>query len=138
MKKQTKFIIFIIGLILIVAGIGFLFSPKVNRPSDYKFDKPNELDDFAKCLTDSGAKFYGTFWCSHCANQKKMFSKAFKYISYVECSTPDGNDQLPICKEKNIEGYPTWIFGNGEVVPGELSLDELSSKTSCPLPVSNK
>jgi hypothetical protein len=24
------------------------------------------LDDFAKCIKDSGAMFYGAFWCPHC------------------------------------------------------------------------
>ena len=35
--------------------------------------KPGELDQFALCLGDKGAVFYGAFWCPHCQNQKKMF-----------------------------------------------------------------
>jgi hypothetical protein len=127
MEKQTKFIIVIVVLILIVSGIGVCFG--------FSTQKPGKLDDFSKCLTNSGAQLYGTFWCSHCANQKKIFGSSFKYVSYVECSTPDGNDQLPICKENNIEGYPSWIFGDGSISIGEMSLAELSKKTQCPLPI---
>jgi len=32
-----------------------------------------DYSEFAKCLTQKGAKMYGTFWCPHCQNQKKEF-----------------------------------------------------------------
>lgn len=34
-------------------------------------------DDFAKCLTEKGAKMYGTSWCGHCKNQKALFGDSF-------------------------------------------------------------
>jgi len=34
----------------------------------------NSLDNFAQCLTDSGAKMYGTEGCGYC-NNKKNFSE---------------------------------------------------------------
>lgn len=129
MKKQTKFIIFIIALILIVFALGLSLNLNTQKPGKY--------DDFAKCITDSGAKFYGTFWCSHCNNQKKMFGKSAKNLPYVECSTSDGNGQLDVCKEANIEGYPTWVFADGSRMMGELSFEVLSEKTQCSLPVIN-
>lgn len=96
--------------------------------------KPSKLDQFAKCLGEKGAKFYGAFWCSHCQNQKKLFGTAQKFLPYIECSTPDGGNQLEVCKAKNISTYPTWFFANESSKSGELSLEELSSKTSCLLP----
>jgi thiol-disulfide isomerase/thioredoxin len=38
------------------------------------YTSPGKYDEFAKCLTDNGAKFYGAFWCPHCQAQKKMSS----------------------------------------------------------------
>ena len=72
--------IFWIGILfLIVAGVGVSF-----------FAKPvsGQLDDFAQCLTDKEAVFYGAFWCPHCQAQKRMFGNSVKLLPYVECSTP--------------------------------------------------
>lgn len=96
---------------------------------------PGKYDEFAMCLKDKGAVFYGAFWCPHCQNQKKMFGKSAKLLPYVECSTPDGNGQTQICIDKNISGYPTWEFADGSQLNGEVSLEQLASKTSCALPV---
>ncbi len=96
------------------------------------------LSDFAKCIANSGAKFYGAFWCPHCQNEKSLFQTYFesaeKDLPYVECSTADSKGQLEICSKEKIQAYPTWKFKNGSVSEGELSLAELSEKTACPLP----
>lgn len=92
------------------------------------------LENLAKCLTEKGVKFYGASWCGHCKNQKEMFGQAAEFLPYIECSTPDGNDQTAVCKENNITGYPTWVFADGTKESGELSLQKLSEKTGCPLP----
>ncbi|MEK7503413.1 MAG: thioredoxin domain-containing protein [Patescibacteria group bacterium] len=96
--------------------------------------QPGELDQFAECLGKNGAVFYGTFWCSHCQNQKALFGKSAKRLPYVECSTPDGQRQSAFCKDKNIESYPTWEFNDGSRLSGEISLTQLAEKTGCPLP----
>lgn len=95
--------------------------------------KPGELDQFAQCLKDKGAIFYGAFWCPHCQNQKKMFGRSQKLLPYVECSTADGRGQLPSCSEKKIEGYPTWEFTDGTRLSGEIPLRTLAEKTGCEL-----
>lgn len=92
------------------------------------------LASLAQCLTEKGAKFYGAFWCSHCKNQKEMFGESAALLPYVECSTPDGNGQLDICKNNQIESYPTWEFSDGSRESGEVSLEKLSEKTGCQLP----
>ena len=95
---------------------------------------PGKLDGFAQCLKDKGAIFYGAFWCQHCQNQKALFGNSKKLLPYVECSTPDAKSMLPVCKDKGIESYPTWIFADGSKLTGEIKLDTLSEKTACPLP----
>lgn len=111
--------------LLIAVGIGV--SVNYNR-------KPGRYDSFAQCLTEKGAVFYGAFWCPHCQNQKAAFGKSARYLSYVECSTPDGRDQLALCAEKGIEGYPTWEFSDGSRESGEVTFARLAEKTGCPLP----
>ena len=117
----------IIGII-VIAGFVWLYT------NDSGTAVPGKLDSFAKCLKDKGAIFYGAFWCPHCQKQKVMFGNSSTYLSYVECSTPDAKGQLPVCNEKKIENYPTWIFADGSKLTGEVPLATLAEKTSCTLP----
>ncbi len=92
------------------------------------------LDEFAKCTKASGMSVYGTQWCPHCANVKKSFGSSFKYVDYVECD-PNGPDaQAARCKRDGIEGYPSFRFGDGLKVAGELNLELIADKTGCELP----
>lgn len=123
MKKQ---IILVIVALVVVLGIAVFFSQKKSAPGQY--------DAFATCLKDSGAKFYGAFWCPHCREQKAMFGSSVKLLPYIECSTPDGQSQTPACTEKGIKSYPTWIFADGTIGNGTLPLMDLASSTGCALP----
>ena len=96
---------------------------------------PSKYDEFAQCLKGRGAVFYGAFWCPHCKTQKELFGSSAKLLPYVECSTFDGQNQLQICKDKKIEGYPTWEFSDETRLSGEISLEKLAEKTSCLLPL---
>jgi rubredoxin len=91
------------------------------------------LEVFAHCLTGRGVTMYGAWWCPHCQNQKKQFGSAFSFIRYVECSSPGKQDALPVCQAAKINGYPTWIFGDGSRIEGEASFETLAQRTSCPL-----
>ena len=122
---KTKFIIFIVIVVLIVGGFGFFMSKSSIGP--------NRLDGFAQCLKTSGAEFYGAFWCPHCQSQKALFGSSKQYLPYVECSNAD-NTQTQACIDKKIESYPTWIFKDGSKLQGELQLQTLAEKTQCLLP----
>jgi len=91
-------------------------------------------DEFTKCLTASGMKFYGAFWCPYCENMKEKFSDSAKYISYVECDPRGANAQPEQCEANNVEGYPTFIFADGSRISEETSLFELGQRTGCSLP----
>lgn len=125
MKTQTKFIIFIAIVVVLVGGFGVYYSLKKAPGS--------KLDGFAQCLKTSGAEFYGAFWCPHCQEQKKEFGASVKYLPYIECSNPD-NTQTQVCIDKKIEGYPTWIFKDGTIQTGKMELVDLAAKTQCVLP----
>lgn len=109
----------------------FLFMILLLVASCSKSDPAN--DQFAKCLTEKGAKFYGAFWCPHCVEQKKMFGSSIEYINYIECSTADRRGQVQACQDAQIEGYPTWEFGDGSRLDGTLSFETLADKTGCQL-----
>lgn len=118
-------IIWIIVLLVLVGGLVWL----VKTPG-----KPGKYDTFAQCIKDSGATYYGAFWCPNCKNQEALFGRSARLLPRIECSTPDGKSQLPVCQEAGIEGYPTWDFSEGGRVTGTLSLAQLSEATSCALP----
>ena len=97
----------------------------------YYQSMPGDYDEFAKCLKEKGTIFYGAFWCPHCQKQKAMFGNSAKYLPYVECSTPDGRGMIASCKEKGVEGYPTWVYPDGSRESGEIRLERLAEKTGC-------
>ncbi len=128
MKITQKTIFFIVIIVLVLGAIGTFLLRGSSPASTVNYDA------FATCLKDKGAVFYGAFWCPHCQSEKKLFGASEKLLPYVECSTPDGNGQTQICKDKNIQGYPTWIFADGTQLNGEIPLATLAEKTSCVLP----
>lgn len=121
MKKMIPWII----TLLVVGGIISLLV--------FQAKKPGQYDNLAQCIKDSGTTFYGAFWCPHCQATKAMFGKSARLLPYVECSTPDGKSQLPVCTDQGVQGYPTWVFPDGSRLTGEQTLQTLAEKTSCPL-----
>ena len=128
--KNKQITIFFSIIIILVFGLvlTFMSRDKTDRTISGKYD------DFAICLKEKGAVFYGAFWCSHCNNQKILFGSSKDLMPYVECSTPD-MQQNEICKDKKIEGYPTWEFADGSRLTGEVPFETLAQKTSCVLPL---
>ncbi|MGB3201470.1 MAG: thioredoxin domain-containing protein [Nodosilinea sp.] len=79
----------------------------------------------AQHLTTTGGIMYGAYWCPHCADQKAMFQAAADQLPYVECAADGENAQPDLCRQKGIEGYPTWEI-DGQFYPGVQSLDQLA------------
>ena len=123
MNKKHKTIMW---WVIILGAIAGLIAYAV-----YEESKPGEHDAFATCIKDSGAQFYGAFWCPHCQSQKKMFGKSAEKLPYIECSTANGQGQLPVCTDAGIKGYPTWRCPDGTEKSGTLSFAELADKTKC-------
>lgn len=126
---MNKKIIWILVLVAVIGGMVWL----VKTPG-----KPGRLDSFAQCINDSGATYYGAFWCPNCKNQEALFGRSARLLPRIECSTPDGKGQLPVCQEAEIGGYPTWTFTSTSTrLTGTQSLEALSVATGCPLPEDN-
>ena len=126
---MKKGLYILIGLVFLGGLVWLIMTP----------GKAGKLDAFAQCLGEKGAKFYGAFWCPHCLNQKTMFGRSAKLLPYIECSTPDGQGQLKVCKDLGIATYPTWYFASStsetpDILTGEIPLETLAEKTSCLLP----
>ncbi|HTM68910.1 MAG TPA: hypothetical protein VL426_06460 [Candidatus Binatia bacterium] len=128
-KRTVRFRTAVIFVIIAVLGV-FAYLRMSDR------DKaPDQRMELAQCLTDKGAKFYGAYWCPHCAAQKKLFGKALSKVTYIECAIPgDSTAQTQACKDAGITGYPTWVFADGSRLNGEVSLVDLAEKTGCPYP----
>ncbi|RMD57666.1 hypothetical protein D6825_03325 [Candidatus Woesearchaeota archaeon] len=124
MKLSTKVLL---ALIVLSAGFFYLKGGGVSGAAIA------EHSAFAQCVTDSGAKMYGAYWCPHCNEQKRMFGASWDIINYVECSLPNRAGQTEACKIAGIQSYPTWEFGDGERVSGTQTLAQLSEKTGCSL-----
>ncbi len=125
MKKNSVTIFWLIIIMLIVVDVASSF---------YVSSKPGKYDTFAQCLADKGVIFYGAFWCPHCQATKRMFGASARLLPYTECSTPNGQDQLQVCKDAGVQSYPTWVFPDGSRLNGERTLAELSSASGCELP----
>ncbi len=124
-SHNTKIVFFAICF-LALSGFGYFYYVDAKKPGTY--------DTFADCITSSGAKFYGAFWCPHCQKQKADFGKSAEKLPYIECSTPNGKDMLPVCTEAEIKSFPTWVFSDGSRLSGEQTFQTLSEKTFCPMP----
>ncbi len=90
-----------------------------------------ELETIAKCLTEKNTTMYGAVWCGHCANQKKSFGDAFKYINYVECDPNTDVEGAKKCLEEEIPGYPAWKFSDGSIRTGFIPPAELAELVGC-------
>jgi uncharacterized membrane protein/glutaredoxin len=82
-------------------------------------------------LRESGAVFYGAYWCPHCQNQKKMFGEAASRLPYVECDPRGAGASPAACQAAGVRAYPTWVIG-GQAIEGELSTSELARRSGFP------
>ena len=130
MKNITIIVSTVVVVFVVILGMYFL--QKSEPTTEYAQD---DLATFATCLRESGAKFYGAFWCGHCRNQKAAFKESADLLPYIECSSEDGRGQKDECKVADITSYPTWEFSDGTRLTGEVSFSVLAEKSGCPAPV---
>lgn len=87
----------------------------------------NNLDAFAKCLTEKGAIAYVREGCSYCKQQKEKFGSSLQYLNIVECTT-----EPTVCL--GLEGVPAWhISEKTDLIYGVQSLEKLSELSGCEL-----
>ncbi len=109
-------IVLVLGLHLHFTGV---FDPAAGPEDPY-------LKALATHLQDSGARFYGAYWCRACREQKDLFAASVKRLPYTECapSGPDG-PLTAACTIQDIRRYPTWIVG-GQRLTGVVDVERLA------------
>jgi hypothetical protein len=92
----------------------------------------------AEYLAENNVKFYGAYWCAHCQQQKSLFGAvAASKLPYIECAEGGENSQRQLCKEKNIQMFPTWAI-KGKLLPGTLDLKKIAELTGYKGPMNFK
>lgn len=124
MKKiSTTTSIILLAIIAVIGLIGLAVWQNV---------KPSPYNEFAQCLTEKGATFYGAWWCPHCQDQKAMFGSAISEVNYVECGTGKGQISQDLCPD--VRATPTWTDADGNKYEGARSLENLGEIYGCELP----
>jgi protein-disulfide isomerase len=85
---------------------------------------PDRLAALADYLRESGAVFYGAYWCPHCQEQKQAFGDAASRLPYVECDPRGAEGRPDLCQAAGVRAYPTWVIG-GQKLEGAVSPAEL-------------
>lgn len=118
--------------IVVIAVIVLAVVVLIVKPWQGNGAPSSALETFGQCLASKNIVMYGAAWCSHCQNEKKELGAGFKYITYVECP-----DNIALCTEKGVEGYPTWILPDGTKLVGEQGIEGLAKATGCAAPTTN-
>jgi glutaredoxin len=90
-----------------------------------------EVRGLARCLSNAGVVFYGTWWCPYCRKQREAFGAEAANLPYVECSDAGSRRTRSACREAGVRSYPTWVLPNGIVLRGVQSPDVLASLSGC-------
>ncbi len=109
-------------------AIGISKSTEKVSPAITTTSSPQKIK-FAKFLSDNNIKMFSAYWCPHCHDQKQLFGKkAVDELSIIECAQDGKNNQYKLCREKQIEGFPSWEI-NGEIYSGVKDLNDLAIMT---------
>ena len=93
--------------VLIVGGLHLHYSGVFDEAAG---PEDPQLQALAIHLTETGAKFYGAYWCPRCQEQKALFKASADRLPYVECSSGGRGSPLTApCVANDIRSYPTWI-----------------------------
>jgi hypothetical protein len=127
-RSLGKAFAYLVVIVIVVIGAAY----GISAYAGFASGQPGPYDEFAQCITDSGAELYGAYWCGNCQRQKLNFGDSFEYLDYTECDAkdPEGKGQPLVCDEKGIVKYPTWII-DGAKYTGLKSMQELSELTGC-------
>jgi hypothetical protein len=117
-----------VGARFVAAAILFAVFAAVPAAADERID----LRALAQCVADSGALFYGAYWCPFCRKQKDSFGEHAGALPYVECyDGPRSDGMNRRCRRAEIKSFPTWVFADGTRKTGAMSPSALAAATGC-------
>ncbi|MCK4840736.1 MAG: hypothetical protein KAT04_02500 [Methylococcales bacterium] len=106
-----------------------------SKITNFEEPSPQSKEILARCLTDKGFVMYGSITCSACRAQRKLFGKAFEYITDIECNPNAPGNQIELCLKKKIRKTPTWILEKDEKEIKRMEsyqlLEDLESFAEC-------
>ena len=119
---------------------GFNLEEQTQEETPVETETPSytNLDDFAKCLTERGMKFYGSQNCDWCVQEKELFGNSMEFINYIECLDEATGGLTAACEAEGIltpggSGVPTWQLPDGKMESGFKTLEQLAEVSGCPL-----
>lgn len=124
-KKNDKTIYYIAGILVVIIGAIVFAVARPTGQTTTSGQGGGAFDEFAECLTDNGAIFYGTEWCGFCQQQKAMFGDSMDYVNFIDC-----DENRNTCMSEGIRGYPTWKI-DGQLYSGVQQMSRLSELTGC-------
>lgn len=119
MIRIQKYIVWFISAALVAAGVVYAIR-------SLRKTSPDINQELAACLKSKTLKFYGTYSCTNCLEQKKILGGYLSSVLYIECT------QNPVlCQKANVQRVPTWEFLDGSRLEGVIQLDALFERIGC-------
>ena len=129
MDKRNRLFI-IIAIIVLIISLYFI-SQAITKYTGYAIMN-NNLDNFAKCLTEKDSIIYfSSIDCENCLVQKEMFGSSWRAINVTNCDDKKYQDKAG-CITIKVTREPTWLLNN-RLVSGGKDLQTLSNITQCTL-----
>lgn len=107
----------VVAAVTVVGAVGVFLDPASSATE--------EQQTLARHLAQTGARFYGAYWCPACRRQKELFGGAAELLPYVECDSRGARARPEACAAAGVKSYPTWTI-RGQRHEGVLSLDQLA------------
>jgi hypothetical protein len=127
----------LISSTLVFLILCFISSQALGDSSGKEKISHDQLEGFARCLTEKGWAMYSSFTCSACRAQIELFDRVADQLKIIECNPHAPDTQVQRCLEKKIRYTPTWLMEkNGSEVErfkGYKKLEDLASLTGCDL-----
>ena len=124
-------------ILFLIFGVVAVGCTQQNVPEVQQDTVPSELDGFAQCMYENGARMYGQYTCSVCKKQRELFGSSFQYIQEIECHPRGESPETQRCLVMDIEKTPTWILEKDGVeldrLAGFQTLELLSEFSGCSL-----
>lgn len=117
-------------LALLLAGLALLASAPAAAERGGGADL--DLEELAECVSDSGAVYYGAWWCPQCRRQNELFGDHADDLPYFECyDGPRSGGMNDDCRRAGVRGFPTWVLPDGSELRGRQSPARLAAATDC-------
>lgn len=115
-----------VGAIVLSSTVAVACAPVPSAESGVISSSPQSYEQgLADHLNSTGAVMYGAYWCPYCTRQKEMFKDAADQLPYVECDPAGENSQTQLCRDKGVQGFPSWEI-QGKLYGGLRSPQELA------------